>query len=100
MLNVGIMMTKRDEWEDVIDKDLVEDIDEEEMLELLAEGKRQILEREAEERKQNKPPKTPFPKWIIFLIALMMTIQVVGLLPQTFSLPAIDFLKTSAKLSV
>lgn len=93
-------MDNRDKWKDVIDQDLVEDIDDEEMVRLLEEGKREILEREVRERQENKPPKSPFPKWIIFLIALMMTIQIVGLLPQTFSIPAIDFLKTSAKLSL
>src|SRR5699024_7244353 len=94
------MMTNRNEREDIIDKDLVEDIDDEEMIELLEEGKRAILEREREERANKQPAKSSFPKWIIFLIAFMMVIQVVGMLPQTFSIPAIDFLKTSAKLSM
>lgn len=93
-------MEKRDEWEDVIDKDLIEDIDEEEMIRLLEEGKKEILEREAREREAKKPPVRPITKWIILLIALMMTIQIVGLLPQTFSIPAIEFLKKSATLSL
>lgn len=93
-------MKKRDEWEDRIDKDLIEDIDEEEMIRLLEEGRREILEREARESETKKPPVRPLTRWIILLIAFMMIIQIVGLLPQTFSIPAIDFLKTSATLSL
>lgn len=94
-------MDKDDKFHDVIDEDLIEDIDEEEMIQLLEEGKREILEREARERAADAPVRrNPMTKWIIFLIAFMMTVQVIALLPQTFSIPAIQFLKTSAKLSL
>lgn len=84
--------------QDIIDNDLYEEIDEEEMDRLVEEGKRDILDREREERLDPKP-KRPFPKWPFWLISIAMVLNLVALLPQTFSIPAIDFLMTSAKLS-
>lgn len=82
---------------DIIDDDLYEDIDDEEMYELVQAGRREVLEKARQEK--NQKPKRPFPKWAFWLIALAMLFNVVALLPQTFSIPAIDFLITSAKLS-
>ncbi len=81
---------------DIIDEDLYEEIDQDELLEILEEEKRKVLEKE----KQEKEPKTkrPFPKWIFWLIAFAMVIQVIAVIPRTFSIPAIDFLITSTKL--
>lgn len=93
-------MDKRDDYGHIIDKDLHEDIDDEEMARLLEEGKQEILERERLEREGKIEKKSPFPKWTFWLIAGMMLINVVGLLPATLSIPAIDFLKTSASLSM
>ncbi|MFC2947910.1 S1C family serine protease [Virgibacillus sediminis] len=90
-------MTKdREKQQDIIDEDLYEDFDEEEIYEILQEERRNTLERE---KKETGKPKRPFPKWIFWLIALAMLFNVVALLPQTFSIPAIDFLKASARLS-
>src|SRR5699024_1468700 len=50
-------------------------------------------------RKENPGTKRPFPRWAFWLIAIAMAFNVFALLPQTFSIPAIDFLITSAKLS-
>lgn len=83
--------------QDVIDEDLYEDIDDEEMYELVQAGRDKVLEKARQEKDQK--PKRPFPKWAFWLIALAMVFNVVALLPQTFSIPAIDFLITSAKLS-
>jgi|SRR5690625_1637069 len=83
---------------DIIDEDLYEDIDDEEMYELVQIAKKEALER-ARQRKENPNTKRPFPRWAFWLIAIAMAFNVFALLPQTFSIPAIDFLMTSAKLS-
>ncbi|MBN9656114.1 trypsin-like peptidase domain-containing protein [Halobacillus sp. GSS1] len=83
---------------DIIDEDLYEEIDDEELYELVQEEKRKAYERERIEKEQRKE-KRPFPKWIFWLIAFMMVLNIVAVLPNTFSIPAIDFLMTSAKLS-
>ncbi|MCA0969742.1 serine protease [Halobacillus litoralis] len=92
------MNDEEDYKRDIIDQDLYEEIDEEELYELVQEEKRKAFEREREERQQLKS-KRPFPKWIFWTIAAMMVINIVAVLPNTFSIPAIDFLVTSAKLS-
>ncbi|WP_053217096.1 S1C family serine protease [Virgibacillus senegalensis] len=90
------MANSNDPKQDIIDKDLYEEIPEEELLEILEEEKRKSREQRREEREQIK---RPFPKWAFWLIAAIMTINVIALLPTTISIPAIDFLISSAKLS-
>lgn len=92
-------MNKDNYDHDIIDEDLFEDIDDEEMYELIQEARREALRREREE-KTHPNSKRPFPKWAFWLIALMMIFNVTALIPQTFSIPAIDFLITSAQLSL
>ncbi len=97
---MGWLMDKNEEQKhDIIDEDLYEEIDEEELYELVQKEKEKALARERE-AKENKRSKRPFPKWVFWLIALMLLLNVVALLPQTFSIPAIDFLYKSAKLSL
>ncbi|AUJ25672.1 putative periplasmic serine endoprotease DegP-like precursor [Virgibacillus dokdonensis] len=97
---MGWLMNKNEEQKhDIIDEDLYEEIDEEELYELVQKEKEKALARERE-AKENKRSKRPFPKWVFWLIALMLLLNVVALLPQTFSIPAIDFLYKSAKLSL
>lgn len=86
------------EQHDIIDEDLYEEFEDEELYELVMEAQREALER-ARVAKENPKSKQPFPKWAFWLIAMAMVFNVVALLPQTFSIPAIDFLITSAKLS-
>ncbi|GGF16573.1 hypothetical protein GCM10010954_13980 [Halobacillus andaensis] len=88
------MDDRDEEKKDIIDEDLYEEIDDEEMYELVQEEKRKALEKARKEKKSTV--KRPFPKWIFYVIASMM---VAAILPNTFSLPALDFLVTSAKLS-
>src|SRR5690625_7750205 len=57
-----------------------------------------MKEKERKAKKQ-RTTKRPFPKWAFWLIASAMMFNIIALLPQTFSIPAIDFLITSAKLS-
>ncbi|UJL47532.1 trypsin-like peptidase domain-containing protein [Virgibacillus sp. NKC19-16] len=83
---------------DVIDEDLYEEFDDEELYELVQEERRKAFEKDRQEKEERKS-KRPFPKWAFWLIAAVMAFNVVALLPQTFSIPAIDFLMTSAKLS-
>lgn len=101
------MIKKSDGWgermdnseshnQDIIDKDLYEELSEEEMREILDEQRKERQEQEAAEEPK---PKRPFPKWAFWLIAVVMVLNAGAALPQTFSIPAIDFLITSARLS-
>ncbi|WP_371069809.1 S1C family serine protease [Sediminibacillus sp. JSM 1682029] len=90
------MANSEDRKQDIIDKDLYEEIPEEELLEILEEEKRKSREKEQEERDR---PKRPFPKYAFWLIAAAMMINVIALLPNTVSVPAVNFLITSSKLS-
>ncbi|MFD1017631.1 S1C family serine protease [Thalassobacillus hwangdonensis] len=90
-------MSDNDYKRDIIDEDLYEDIDEEEMNEIVLEEKRKALAREKEEKEK---PRRPFPKWLFWLIAIVMVVNVAALIPKTFSIPAIDFLMKSAELSL
>ncbi|ALX48741.1 S1C family serine protease [Lentibacillus amyloliquefaciens] len=83
---------------DVIDDDLYEELDEEELYELVEEERQKALAKE-KKKKGNRKPKPPFPKWLFWLIAGVMVLNVVSLIPRTFSIPAIDFLISSAQLS-
>src|SRR5699024_10374410 len=86
---------KRDH--DIIDDDLYEELDEEELYELVEQERQRALARAQEDK--NKKPRRRFPKWVFWLIAGVMVLNVASLIPRTFSIPAIDFLITSAKLS-
>lgn len=91
------MKQKDDEKRDIIDEDLYEELEPEEMYELIQEEKEKLKEkelREAEEKKQ----KPPFPRWAAWTIAAALVIQAIAIIPQTFSIPAIEFIKTSATL--
>ena|SRR5699024_1206334 len=94
-MSIGGDMTIK---EDIIDTDLVEEIDDEEMSELVKEAREKTFAREAYEKKYGKP-KRRFPKWAFWLISLALAFNVVALLPQTLSIPAIEFLITSTELS-
>lgn len=89
----------RNKSSDIIDDDLYEEMDEEELIELVEKERRNALAK-AKQKQENNSLKRPFPKWAFWLIAIAMVFQLFALFPQTFSIPAIDFLLTSAKLSV
>jgi S1-C subfamily serine protease len=94
------MQNKDDRKEnDIIDEDLYEDFDDEELYELVQEEKKKALERSRQEKEESKKPKRRFPKWVFWLIATAMVFSMFGMIPQTFSIPAIEFLQTSARLS-
>ncbi|UFU00402.1 serine protease [Radiobacillus kanasensis] len=79
---------------DVIDKDLHEDLSDEEMLEILEEEKK----RGKETPSKGPASKSPTLKWAIWLIAIAMFIQVIAIIPKAFPVAAFDFLSTSARL--
>ncbi|PKR78238.1 serine protease [Halalkalibacillus sediminis] len=86
-------MTDEKKPETTDEKDLYENLTEEEMYELIQEEK----EKKPLQKEDDKP-KRPFPKWVFWLIALFMVINIGAALPSIFSLPALEFLKTSAQL--
>jgi serine protease Do len=98
-MNLRWLMDKKENQHDIIDEDLYEEIDDEELYELVQKEREKAFARERE-AKQHHKPKRPFPKWAFWLIAVALFLNVIAIIPRTFSLPAIDFLVTSAKLSL
>lgn len=91
-------MSKEDnQHRDIIDEDLYEEIDEEELLEIIEEEKRKAYAKDVEEEEEKKSP--TFPKWAFWLIAIIMAFNVFAFIPNTFSIPAVNFLIKSAELS-
>mgnify|MGYP001188991596 FL=1 len=90
-------MDKKEQLQDIIDEDLYEEIDDEEMYELVQKEREKALARLKEEKEK---PKQPFPRWAFWLIAFFLVFNVFALIPETFSIPAIKFLKASASLSL
>ncbi|MBU5465620.1 serine protease [Virgibacillus sp. MSJ-26] len=90
------MNKKNEDKHDIIDDDLYEELDDEELYELVEKARRDAYKK-AKEREEK--PKTPFPKWLFWVVAIAMFFNVLALFPQVVSIPALDFLKTSAKLS-
>lgn len=88
-----------DNYKDQSEEDLYDGMTAEEWNEMVLEAQREALERDRKQKK-NHQPKRPFPKWTFWIIAIAMFINVLAIFPETLSLPVIDFLKTSAKLSL
>src|SRR5699024_2098444 len=98
-LFMGWRMTNdNQEKHDIIDEDLFEDLSEEELYELVEEARKEALDKAAA-RKQENQTKRPFPKWVFWLIAMMLAFHMFALFPQSISVPIVDFLITSTKLS-
>lgn len=81
----------KDDWKE-------EELSEEEFLELVLEAQREALQKEALEKKSARP-KSPFPKWVFYLMASILFVSTFASIFQIYSIPAIEFIKTSAKLS-
>lgn len=88
---------KKENAHDMIDDDLYEEFTDEEIIELVEEARRNALQKAKEEK--DKKPASRFPRWVLWLIAFALFFHVVALLPQTYSIPAVKFLSTSASLS-
>ncbi|TQR16591.1 S1C family serine protease [Psychrobacillus vulpis] len=84
---------------DIKNEEEMKDIDEEEFLELVLETQREALLKESQEKTKSKS-KRPFPRWIFWLIAAILFVNTFAAIFQIYSIPAIEFLKTSAKLSL
>ncbi|KOY83579.1 trypsin-like peptidase domain-containing protein [Lysinibacillus macroides] len=78
-----------------------EDLTEEEFIELVLEEQQKALAQEREERIHGKKPKKqkPFVRWIVWGMALVLFFNTFALIFQIYSIPAIEFLKASTRLS-
>lgn len=94
------MKNTDEEKRDVIDEDLYEEIDDDELLALVEEERQKALDKERL-RKESAVHKSNrrFPRWMFWIIATAMLFHVLAFIPDFISIPAIDFIKTSAKLS-
>ncbi|MCG7345385.1 serine protease [Sporosarcina sp. ACRSL] len=72
-----------------------EDLSEEEINELVLQAQREALLEKQEESATEKK----IPKWFIWLLSITLFLSTFAGLFQVFSIPAIDFLRTSASLS-
>ena len=89
-------MADEDKDHDLIDDEFYEEIEPEEMLELLEEERKKSKQKPKGKPRANK---TRFPKWVFGVIALALFLNVIAFFPRTFSIPVIDFLITSSRLS-
>ncbi|KRG11147.1 S1C family serine protease [Lederbergia galactosidilytica] len=80
------------------DHHLMEDMDEEEMAELVLEAQKEALLKEQQEE-IDPPRKRRLHKWILMLIVTVFLLSTFSLFIQTYSIPAIEFLRVSARLS-
>lgn len=92
------MVHDDEEKRDVIDDDLYEEIDEDELYQLIEEERQKAFEKERL-RQGSKSYKRRFPRWLFWIIAVAMLFHVLAFMPNFISIPAIDFIKTSAALS-
>ena len=76
----------------------IEEISDEELQLLVLKAQKEALEKEALEKTRPKP-KRPFPKWIFWTMAFVLFVNTFAMIFQIYSIPAIEFIKTSAKLS-
>lgn len=83
---------------DLNDIDFTEEIDDDELQKLVLEAQRESFFRETQE-KTNRKKKHPFPNWLFWLISIVMVFNTFGVIFEVYSIPAIEFLKTSSKLS-
>ena len=86
---------QKKQWQD---EDVSETVVDEEFLEFVLEAQQEALAKEAQEK--NKPkPKHHFPRWIFWLMATVLFVNTFAVIFQIYSIPAIEFIKTSARLS-
>ncbi|MGE7694415.1 S1C family serine protease [Lysinibacillus sp. NPDC094177] len=78
-----------------------EELTEEELIELVLAEQQKALAQEQEEHQQGKKPKKqkPIVKWIVWGMALVLFFNTFALIFQIYSIPALEFLKVSARLS-
>lgn len=92
------MHHNKNEYNETIDEELYEDISEEEMEQLLLAAKQEKYKEEIDEEPTRKKTQR-FSKWIGGLLVIALLLNTFSFIFQHFSIPAIEFLKVSAKLS-
>ena len=93
-----LMDSKDNSKRDLMDEDFSKEIDDEELQVLVLEAQHEALIKAAKER-NNPKIKRPFPKWLFWLISIVLFFNTFGMIFQIYSIPAFDFLITSSKLS-
>ncbi|NYF24838.1 S1C family serine protease [Sporosarcina sp. JAI121] len=83
---------------DLLNEDYVDEIDDDELQVLVLEAQREALSEENPDKSSRKT-KRPFPKWVFWLTSIMLVFNTFAVIFEIYSIPAIDFLKTSARLS-
>lgn len=78
-----------------------EELTEEEFIELVLTEQQKALAQEQEERLYGKKTKKnkPFVRWIVWSMAFVLFFNTFALIFQIYSIPAIEFIKVSTKLS-
>lgn len=78
-----------------------EELTEEEFIELVLEEQQKALAREREERLHGKKPKKqkPLVRWMVWSMAMVLFFNTFALVFQIYSIPAIEFIKVSTRLS-
>lgn len=78
-----------------------EDLSEEELIELVLAEQEKALAQEQEERLKGKKTKKqrPIVKWIVWSMAFVLFLNTFALIFHIYSIPAIEFLKVSTRLS-
>ena len=84
--------------EETSNQDIDGEISDEELQVLVLEAQREALAKASLEKSISKP-KHSFPKWIFWLMSITMLISTFSVVFEIYSIPAIDFLRTSMKLS-
>lgn len=80
------------------DSDLIERIDEEEMQELVRQAQEDALFKASLEKQPEKTSRR-FPRWLFWLISSVFLFSTFSFVFQIYSIPAIEFLAASARLS-
>ncbi|MBS4210226.1 serine protease [Bacillus sp. FJAT-50079] len=80
------------------DDDIIDVIDDEELQKLVLEAQREALSNVGKEN-MNPRRKRPFIKWILWLMSFVLVINTFVVIFEIYSIPALEFLKTSARLS-
>lgn len=81
-----------------LDGDIIDDIDDEELQRLVLEAQREALSKDGQDVASSRR-KNPFIKWMLWLMSFVLVINTFVVIFEIYTIPAIDFLKTSARLS-
>ncbi len=78
-----------------------DELTEEEFIELVLEEQQKALAQAQEERIYGKKPKKqkPLVRWIVWGMALVLFFNTFALIFQIYSIPALEFIKVSTRLS-